>query len=470
MTRATPASRRAIHLLCVLVVLVFYLRSSWSYGKQLDPAPGRADFQNLQADAFLAGQLNLKIEVPAGLRDLPDPYDAVANQQYRSGGLHDLSYYRGRLYTYFGPAPVVLLYIPFRMLRVGDLSPTLATLLFSAAGFFASIGLVRVLCRRFMRPLSTAAEALVILALGLASPAAWLISIGRAYEAAIASGYFLVVSGLYFLANGLFGGGRAQTAQLAIASALLAIAVGARPTLIVGLVFVAAAVMLVWTQGGAERTRRLSALMVPSALIGLVLAWYNLARFGSLFEFGTGYQLLGENVRVARANELGFLWHGLFDYLVAPPARRDGFPWIGLRPAVFPLPTEMNYLEEPTVGLLPAFPATLLGSLGLLLKPRLRPAGDRTLVIMVGMIFAVGVAVMSLASFHQHSASMRYQMDWAPMFLIGSVVGFLVGQQRLRPGSAARRVVNLLAVVAVAWSAVFAVAITAYPCAGTGSC
>ena len=50
-------------------VLGFYLRCGWTYGKDLDPTQSRGDFQNLLADAFLAGQLNLKTAVPQGLAE-----------------------------------------------------------------------------------------------------------------------------------------------------------------------------------------------------------------------------------------------------------------------------------------------------------------------------------------------------------------------------------------------------------------
>ena len=45
--------RRVALLLCVAAVLGFYLRCSWSYGKDLNPALVRIDFQNRQADAFI---------------------------------------------------------------------------------------------------------------------------------------------------------------------------------------------------------------------------------------------------------------------------------------------------------------------------------------------------------------------------------------------------------------------------------
>src|ERR1017187_9624231 len=73
-------------------------------------------YYNLLVRGFRAGQLNLKRDAPPGLAQLADPYDPVANTPYRSTpyGVHDLSYYKGRLYLYFGVTPAVILFWPYR--------------------------------------------------------------------------------------------------------------------------------------------------------------------------------------------------------------------------------------------------------------------------------------------------------------------------------------------------------------------
>lgn len=462
--------RRRVLTLCILLVFGFYLRCGWSYGKRLDPAPGLGDFQNLQADAFLAGQLHLTIPPPPGLTSLPDPFDPVANEAYRRSGLHDLTLYRGRLYTYFGPAPVILLYIPFRLLRVGDLAPTLAVLTFGFGGFLASVRLFRLLAARFLGPLSLPAEALATLALGLAVPTGWLIHIGRGYESSIACGYFLTFSGLYVLCRGLFGMPRRPVATLALGSCLLAAAVGARPNMfwLAGFLMFALA-YLRWGDGPVRfHWRPVVALLVPYLGMAVLLAWYNWSRFGSVAEFGTNYMLLGENIRLARADELEFLWRGLFHSLLSPSVWREDFPWVGLRPMSFPLPTEKNYLLEPIAGLLPNMPASVGGivlfcSVGVARLRRLP-----WLSALVALMAGTGFAIVALNSFHFHSATMRYQMDYSPLLAMASVLGWFVA--RRFAGAKYHRVLQAVAVVAVGWSAYFSIGITTYPCAGTGSC
>ena len=136
----TGRIRLAVLAVCVLAVLGFYLRCATSYGKDVGSSSTPAGFQNLQADAFVHGQLALRIPAPAGLMALPDPYDAAQNMPFRAAGLHDLTYFDGRLYTYYGPAPVLLVDVPYRLLTGDFASSTLSCLIYVSLGFLA-IGL-----------------------------------------------------------------------------------------------------------------------------------------------------------------------------------------------------------------------------------------------------------------------------------------------------------------------------------------
>src|SRR6266567_1899163 len=263
-----PWRARTLAILgCVALVLLVYVRCGWSYAKDLNPAPQRTDFHNLVADALVHRQTDLRIKPPTGLLKLKNPYDPVANAPYRGQGLHDLTLYKGKLYAFYGPAPALLLFIPFRLLRVGDLSPTLAGLVFCTLGFAFSVLLFRRLTRRLFGELPTWMDCFAIIGLGLAIPAPFIVYIGRAYEVSIASGYFLVFAGLYFLVSGLLSTTRSRLALLAFGSAALATAVGARPNLAVAALFVAVAITIVVRRSKSEprddRIAQIAAIAVP---------------------------------------------------------------------------------------------------------------------------------------------------------------------------------------------------------------
>ncbi|MGD1019439.1 MAG: hypothetical protein ABSA12_08980, partial [Verrucomicrobiia bacterium] len=101
---------RSLAAVCALVIGVYACVARSAAWESL--SPNAADsYYNLLVQGFRAGQLNLKKVVPPGFIQLADPYDSAANARFRTGPdhLHDLSYYKGKLYLYFGVTPALIL-------------------------------------------------------------------------------------------------------------------------------------------------------------------------------------------------------------------------------------------------------------------------------------------------------------------------------------------------------------------------
>ncbi|MGD1019609.1 MAG: hypothetical protein ABSA12_09845, partial [Verrucomicrobiia bacterium] len=99
--------------------------------------PNTADaYYNLLVQGFRAGQLSLKKDVPSEFAQLADPYDPTTNERYRHGParLHDLSYYKGKFYLYFGVTPAVLLFWPYAALTGHYLSQKDGGVIFCVVG------------------------------------------------------------------------------------------------------------------------------------------------------------------------------------------------------------------------------------------------------------------------------------------------------------------------------------------------
>src|ERR1017187_1713391 len=89
-----------------------------------NPHPRDAAF-NLLARGLLSGHLYIDKEVPPVLEQLKDPYDPSANRAVRDDPryrLHDFSYYRGKLYLYFGVPPALFLFVPWHLVTGGWLA------------------------------------------------------------------------------------------------------------------------------------------------------------------------------------------------------------------------------------------------------------------------------------------------------------------------------------------------------------
>jgi hypothetical protein len=121
-------------MVCALVIGIF----AWSAEPGfLELANPRAEdsYYNLLVQGFRAGQLNLKSELPPGFAQLANPYDPAVFAAYKEGArypLGDLSYYKGKLYLYFGVTPVLVLFWPYVTLTGHYLSDKDAVVIFFA--------------------------------------------------------------------------------------------------------------------------------------------------------------------------------------------------------------------------------------------------------------------------------------------------------------------------------------------------
>ncbi len=155
-------------------------------------------YYNLLVQGFRVGHLSLEKEVPPGLAQLPDPYDSTANAPYwyLPYLLHDLSYYEGRLYLYFGVTPALILFWPYVTLTGHYLFHRQATLIFCTVGFLASTGLLCALWRRYFAGVGVGVITACALALGLATGLSVLLSQADVNQVAISCGYMLTMLAL----------------------------------------------------------------------------------------------------------------------------------------------------------------------------------------------------------------------------------------------------------------------------------
>jgi hypothetical protein len=462
------ALERVALVLCVVAVLSVYLRSATSYGKSLDTAAATGDFHNLIADSLAHGHLSLDVTVPPRLLQLKDPYDFRANAQIvADAGIHDLSLYKGRLYAYFGPAPAILLYIPAHAFGIDPLSPTLATLIFVFVGFVLSILTMRALIQHFFGDISILFESAAALALGLAIPAPFIIWVGRGYEVSIAAGYCMTFVGLYCLALGLLTTDRPRTVLITLASLGFGLGVASRASLLpLGLLLIGSAV---WVSRRKPRDLAVTAaLLLPFTAVGLALAWYNAARFGSITEFGSSYQLLSANPRTYPYGHLSYVPRAIYYYFLALPRLTSHFPFLHLlKTNAGPFPS--GYVHEPVVGLLTAMPVLTVGLvLGAVGFWRTRRTNFLAATVTVSILL-VALAICLVPAYQIPGATMRYEMDFGPLILLASILG-MGAWLSTRPTRSALMAGTTVWAAALAFSVVMNLAITSIPCAGPGSC
>jgi tetratricopeptide (TPR) repeat protein len=443
MSQDTLGSARAVAVIgmaCALVAGSFV----WMAGRSVTELSGSsaADVHyNLLVEGFQRGQLSLNKTPPPGLAALPDPYDPIANERYRlGGGLHDMTYYRGKLYLYFGVTPALVLFWPWAVLTGHYLFHRYAVAIFCAVGFLASAGVLVALWRRYFPGVSATVVTAGTLALGLAAGVPIMLQRAEFWEVAVSCGYAFTMLALGAVWLALHDEAR-RPWWLAAASLAFGLAVGARPSLLFGTAVLAIPVWLAWRRMplGTRRPpwRLLAAALGPLVLCGLALMLYNQLRFGSPFQFGERYQLAGDRQDVGQHFSLRDLWFNFCVYFLEPVRWSAHFPFAGAI-ATPPLPAGHFPIEDP-YGALTNIPLLWL-ALAVPLAWRGRPAEARATLRgflgAVALCFATSAALLGLF----YGTCSRYEVEFLPELMFLAVVGSLAVEQALAGRPGARRV------------------------------
>ena len=394
--------------------------------------PAKA-YYNLLVDGFRAGQLNVKQEPPPGLVRLADPYDPKANRPYRGiifrdGRVHDMSYYRGKLYLYFGITPALVLFWPAVTLTGHYISHAQAVVIFAALGFVVSVGLFYAVWRRYFPRVSVAVVCAGAFALGFATGSPLVLQRPDLWEVPIYCGYALTMVTLAALWKAWHEPLR-RGRWLGLASLAYGLAIGARPSLLLGAVILLGPVIHTWAtttdrdrRRGWETARLVLASVVPITGIGLGLLAYNYLRFGNPLEFGQSYQLASSRPDNVQHFSLGYLWFNIRVYFWEPASWSRVFPYFHTV-ATPPPPPNQGGVEYP-YGVLTNTPFVWL-ALAVPLAWRRQSPGHRTALrgfaVSVAVLFGSSALIMGLF----FGACRRYQMEFVPALVLLAVVGLL---------------------------------------------
>ena len=416
---------------CALVIGVYAYTAHWGPFGVFVPKEWD-DHYNLLVQGFRAGQLSLKKEVPPGLAQLADPYDPSAHTSYREVG--DMSYYKGKLYLYFGVTPAVVLFWPYVALTGHYLSQKDAAVIFCLVGFLVSAGLLWALWRHYFAEVNVAVVAAGTLALGLATLVPLMLSRCGVWEVPISCGYALTMLALAAIWKALHEPKR-RCWWLAAASVAYGLAVGARPSLLFGVVVLLVPVAQAWRERRKVWTSLLAAT-VPIALIGLGLMIYNFLRFDSAFDFGGHYQLAADRLLTRQFFSLRYLGFNFRVYFLEPARWSGRFPFVH-DITVPPLPAGHGLAEQQTFGILTNIPLVWL-ALAVPLAWRERSAEGRSVLggflAAVALLFWIGALTLGLFFY----AAGRYEVEFLPALVLLAVTGIL-SLERAVAGQPVRR-------------------------------
>jgi hypothetical protein len=390
----------------------------------------------LLADALMHGQtFFLRLPRPE-LLALPDPYDAFQSIPYK---IHDASLYNGKYYSYFGPAPALLFYIPYKLLMGNFPTDWLVAPLFLAGAFAFQLALLLSLVKYYFQktPLVLLTLLTAVLAFGGFGP--YVLARSAFYEVSIASGqFFLWMAVFYFYRILKNPGFRWNNALALLVGCALVLSVASRPNLVFFVIFACAG--LLW-QRRSIGLQRVLVIVSCVGLGGLLLGIYNWVRFDSFLEFGTNYQLTVINPRQYARFSLartipnwiegsyyyffrGFQLHGAFPYLDPELGEADTYQ------------QRLQYVREGTVGLLPVTPFLILSLVPLALVLRFKIFWKdreflRNIFWICGMAFLMVVVPLLLSS----AALQRYALDFSGGLILSSCIALLAVDSYLESGT-----------------------------------
>lgn len=401
--------------------------------------PGCRNQYELIAEAFLDGHLDFAYGDEDALLALENPYDPEERIETQVPFHFDHAYYNGHYYMYFGVVPVLLVFLPYRVITGTSLTTYHATQLFTAitiAGLFALMHLLR---KRFFPKMAYSVYWLLACAFsvisvwyGIAQPAL--------YCTAITAALALEVWSLYFFIRGVWvaEGENRQILFSAIGALLGALVFGCRPPIALAnlLVIPMLVVFMKQRKFSWKLLGKLVLAALPYVFVAIGLMWYNYVRFDSPFEFGQSYQLtIADQTQYTQLPGLEILprllkdtWSNFF----APQVLQAQFPYLS------------------TVSVLGNFPIFLL-FLGLLSKPVRQLLKQEHLMPLVIGIFVVTLVINLADIIWSPILLERYRMDFYFLLCLGCflVIGAVCCNCTERHAPLLRSMIAVLSVAAM---------------------
>ncbi len=280
-------------LICAVTVMLCILPMGalplWN-GEQ----PDHRNQYELMAEAILDGRIEFDYGDDDELSQLENPYDPVARKEARVRYHWDHAYYNGHYYMYFGIVPVLLVFLPYRVLTGTALTTYHATQIFVAFSVVGIFVLFDLLSKLFFKKLNYGVYFSLSVAFSVMS--VWYSAAEPAlYCTAITSAIALEVWSLYFFIRAVWGEKKENRQILfaGIGALLGALAFGCRPPIALANILVLPMLVVFLKQRKFTPKLFLKLLLatLPYFAVATGLMIYNYVRFDNPFEFGQAYQL-----------------------------------------------------------------------------------------------------------------------------------------------------------------------------------
>lgn len=460
---------------CLLFVGVA-IRPWKTYDKNSKGWPANAQYEYM-ADSLADGRVDIEVEVPGWLKEMDNPYDwpARAAEQAKHPGkaaLFDFAYYDGKYYMYFGIVPELLFSLPYRLIFHTNLQSWIPVVLCIILYSFIVYALIFEISRRF-KHVSIGLYLLSCAVFTAGSSVEYLVYFGNVYTLPIACGLMFAALGLtlwmrsadrvlYPAAGGKTGGSvrsgakvlsgaagrsgvpdqsgkagpsisarqgvRVGRISLLLGSLCMALVAGCRPQLLIAFLFAVPIFLPALKKeecSGKERAVNGLYFLIPFAVIGGLLMYYNDIRFDSPFNFGAAYNLTSNDM-----THKGFVldrnFLGIFAYLFLPARMKTVFPFFATVDVSSMTEYMGTLINEPMLGGWFALNAVGVFALTPLLRKKcFRDRGLRRWAVLSSVL----ALIVMEADLQMSAITWRYQSDFGWLFSFTVVLSlFAIGE------------------------------------------
>lgn len=390
-------------------------------------------YNHYLVDSILEGRLDLDLSTSTEFAAIDRKYDEAYWSKYygiepMGDKVHwDTVYYEGKWFTYFGIVPALLFFVPYTAITGNYLPYSCACLIQGYAALVFLLLIWRRFFRKYLSNLPFVIFILTSLALAFCSFVPFLIRRSFFYETANLGGLMFCTAGFWLLLRYCDGVGKHRYAVLTSSCFCFALAVGCRPIMLLSSVLVP---LFLWPEikkaryhGIARISMLICSVIIPYLFVAIPLMWYNNARFGSPFDFGSTYQVTILNIAAQNLlNPIGRLYRcltGVVANLFNSPNYMTTFPYVDVKEVV-----------EAGTAYVPQY----LGAVGLLTIPvswfmfawvKSRDVRDSVPLMMRFVLVTLFVCVVSAALSSDYSIQPRYEIDYAWLVMLASLASLL---------------------------------------------
>lgn len=406
---------------------------------RIEKWPSGKDYYWKLTQAFQHGQTYLLEEPNPELAKLENPYDH--HQRKGLDYLWDTTYYDGKYFLYWGPAPAVI-GVFVHAITAKPVTDTGLVFSFVIGIALFSILLLYEIYKKFQIPTWLLWGG--VLASLINVPLIWLLTRPTFYEVSISGGQCFIMAGFYFLFLG-FRNPQPHLIYLCASSLTFGLAGATRINLLPSIIILTAIILLriyfVHNKNFSKSISAFTTFLIPLILIALSLSWYNYNRFGSIFEFGHRYQLTGASLTAnyEDTSSTNYILPNTYTYIFRLPSINPEFPffsvpWIkeNMWPSFIHLP-EHYYYTEPVAGILFVIP--LIGFTALLFtrlcwlwingdvsQKKIKENNPPALFSWFGIALLTYIIIQFIILLMFINSAMRYLVDVSPALIILSTI------------------------------------------------